>query len=114
MRAWKPAVKGTAGSRKRSGPRSSSRGPLGGPRPHHFAGLGYTQENWAKLHEDLLRIGRQGAAVLGKFSRFGNKYEVPAILTGPASRSAAVLTVWIVRHGEETPRLVTVTPGDQP
>ena len=88
--------------------------PVGRFKAVFFAGLGYTPENWAKLHEDLLRIGRQGAAVQGKFSRFGNKYEVPAILTGPASRSAAVLTVWIIRHGEETPRLVTVTPGDQP
>ena len=87
--------------------------PVGRFKAVFFAGLGYTQENWAKLHEDLLQIGQHGAAVQGKFSRFGNKFEVPAILTGPTGRSAAVLTVWIVRHGEDTPRLVTVTPGDQ-
>ena len=55
-----------------------------------------------------------GEAARGKFSRFGNKYEVPAIRTGPSGRSAAVLTVWIVRHGEDRPRLVTAMPGDTP
>ena len=79
-----------------------------------FSVLGYTDENWAELQRDLLRIAAEGEAVQGKFSRFGNKYEVPAILTGPSGRSAAVLTVWIVRHGEEIPRLVTAMPGDKP
>jgi hypothetical protein len=77
-----------------------------------FAALGYTEENWPELQRDLLQIAERGDATHGKFSRFGNKYEVPAILTGPAGRSAAILTVWIVRHGEQIPRLVSAMPGD--
>lgn len=88
--------------------------PVGRFKAAFFSVLGYTDENWAELQRDLLRIAADGEAVQGKFSRFGNKYEVPAILTGPSGRSAAVLTVWIVRHGEEIPRLVTAMPGDKP
>jgi hypothetical protein len=36
---------------------------------------------------------------------------VDAMLQGPAGRSAHVVSVWIVRHGEEFPRLVTAYPG---
>jgi hypothetical protein len=88
--------------------------PVGRFKAAFFSVLGYTDENWAELQRDLLRIAADSEAVQGKLSRFGNKYEVPAILTGPSGRSAAVLTVWIVRHGEEIPRLVTAMPGDKP
>jgi hypothetical protein len=37
------------------------------------------------------------------------KYEVPAILTGPAGRELSVLTVWLVRRVEDFPRF---TPPD--
>jgi hypothetical protein len=88
--------------------------PVGRFKAAFFSLLGYTDEKWPELQRDLLQIAVRGDAVQGKFSRFGNKYEVPAILTGPSGRSAAVLTVWIVRHGEEIPRLVTAMPGDKP
>lgn len=87
--------------------------PVGRFKAVFFAGLGYREANWAELQRDLLAIARRDAAVQGRFSRFGNKYEVTAILTGPSGRSAAVLTVWIVRHGEEILRLVTAMPGDK-
>ena len=92
----------------------SSTHPVGRFKAVFFATLGYTGENWAELQRDLLQIAVLGEATHGKFSRFGNKYEVPAILTGPSGRSAAVLSVWIVRHGEQVPRLVTAMPGDSP
>jgi len=88
--------------------------PVGRFKAAFFAVLGYTDENWPELQRDLQTIAQTGEAVQGKFSRFGNKFEVPAILTGPSGRSASVLTVWIIRHGEQTPRLVTATPGDAP
>jgi hypothetical protein len=88
--------------------------PVGRFKAAFFATLGYTVANWPELQRDLLQIAELGDATQGQFSRFGNKYEVPAILTGPAGRSAAILTVWIVRHGEQVPRLVTAMPGDGP
>jgi hypothetical protein len=88
--------------------------PVGRFKAVFFAALGYTDENWVELQRDLLRIALQDAAVQGKFSRFGNKYEVPARLTGPSGRSAAIVTVWMIRHGEAIPRLVTAMPGETP
>ena len=40
----------------------------------------------------------------------GRTYEVPAILTGPAGRQIAVLTVWLVRRSEDFPRFITAYP----
>ena len=79
-----------------------------------FAALGYTQENWTDLARDLLTLASKEEGIQGKFSRFGNKYEISGRLEGPSGRSAQVLTVWIVRHGEEFPRFVTAMPGDKP
>lgn len=45
-------------------------------------------------------------------SDFGQKYGVNGILRGPSGREAAVTTIWIVKNGEDFPRLVTVYPGD--
>jgi hypothetical protein len=45
-------------------------------------------------------------------STFGQKYEVNGILRGPSGREARVTTIWIVKNGEDFPRLVTVYPGD--
>lgn len=58
-----------------------------------FAALGYTQENWPDLERDLRLLASEQEGAQGKFSRFGNKYEVSGILTGPIGRSAHVLTV---------------------
>jgi hypothetical protein len=51
-------------------------------------------------------------AVERQWSAFGQKYEVDGILRGPSGREARVTTIWIVKNGEDFPRLVTVYPGD--
>jgi len=43
-------------------------------------------------------------------TRYGQKYEIRATLVGPANRSAGVVSVWIVRAGENVPRFVTAYP----
>jgi hypothetical protein len=78
-----------------------------------FALLGYSQGNCSDLERDLLKIASDGQGAHGKFSRFGNKYEVSGMLTGPLGRSANVLTVWIVLHNEDFPRFVTAMPGNR-
>lgn len=87
--------------------------PVGRYKAAFFSALGYTEDHWEELQRDLLEIATADAAVPGRFSRYGSKFEVPAMLKGPSGRSAAVLTVWIVRHGEQAPRLVTAMPGEQ-
>ena len=44
-------------------------------------------------------------------TRHGMVYEIRAILRGPSGTSAGLVSVWIVRHGETHPTLVTAYPG---
>jgi hypothetical protein len=41
---------------------------------------------------------------------YGQKYSIRATLVGPSGSSADVVSVWIVRTGEELPRFVTAYP----
>jgi len=45
----------------------------------------------------------------GKPSAFGEKYEIRGELRGPVDR-VVVRSIWIVRHGESAPRLITLIP----
>ena len=77
-----------------------------------FSGMGYSRQDWRQLQMDILQIARSGVAVERQMSPFGQKYEVNGILRGPSGREARVTTIWIVKSGEDFPRLVTVYPGD--
>jgi hypothetical protein len=90
----------------------SSTHPVGRLKAAFFIGLGYRAEDWAGLHKDLLDVALVDAVTPGRFTRYGNKYEIRATLKGPSGRSAMVLTVWIVRHGEDFPRFITAFPDD--
>ncbi|MGQ0733320.1 MAG: DUF6883 domain-containing protein [Acidobacteriota bacterium] len=43
---------------------------------------------------------------------FGQPFTIRAILKGPTGRSAAVVSVWLLRVGEAQPRFMTAYPGD--
>ena len=79
-----------------------------------FTRLGYQVEDWRRLHKDLLEMAQTDAATAGRFTRYGNKYELRASLKGPSGRSAMVVTIWMVRHGEDFPRFITAFPHDAP
>ena len=91
----------------------SSAHPVGRFKAPFFTRLGYGQANWLELQRDLARFALSASAVPGQASRFGTKYEVSAILRGPSGRSATVVTVWMVRTGDDAPRLVTAYPGER-
>jgi NADPH-dependent 7-cyano-7-deazaguanine reductase QueF-like protein len=63
---------------------------------------------------DMQNAALLDTASLGRFTRYGNKYDLRATLNEPSGRSANVLTVGIVRHGEEFPRFITAFPDDEP
>jgi hypothetical protein len=77
-----------------------------------FARLGFTPESWKSLEVELMRLASEEEAELGEETAFGRKYVVRGTITGPMGASAEVLSVWIVLHGEQTPRLVTIYPED--
>lgn len=91
----------------------SSTHPVGRFKASFFARLGYGQANWLELQRDLARLALSDGAAPGQASRFGTKFEVSDILQGPSGRTATVVTVWMVRTGDDAPRLVTAYPGER-
>ena len=88
--------------------------PVGRGKARFFAALGFSGADWPLLRDALLALVRDGEAVAGEVTVFGQKYTVRGTVRGPGGRSAAVVTAWIVRRGESTPRFVTAYPGEAP
>jgi Domain of unknown function (DUF6883) len=84
--------------------------PVGRFKARFFAGLGFDSENWSTLQGELRQVAARGEAQLVQESMFGRKYLVLGTVTGPKGRTAEVATIWIIRSGDDTPRLVTVYP----
>ena len=76
-----------------------------------FNALGYRADEWETLANDLLAFAAGEAQAVGE-TEFGTKYEIRGEITGPAGRSAAIVTAWIVLKGEEVARFVSAYPGD--
>ena len=76
--------------------------------------LGYAQEQWQRLEADLRAQHLLQEAQPATTSSYGQKYEIRAILTGVAGRSAEVVSVWIILAGEDAPRFVAAYPGGTP
>jgi hypothetical protein len=87
--------------------------PVGRFKAVFFHALGYSRENWTELLRDLSQTCRSKEASLGESTEYGQKYEVKATLRGPSGREGRVVTIWIVRRGEERPRFVTAYPGEK-
>jgi len=85
--------------------------PVGRFKAPFFAALGYTQDNWSQLGQDLREqhLGRD--AEPGDLTQYGQKYRIAAEIRGPSGRTAIVVSVWIVLEGEDFPRFVTAHPG---
>lgn len=81
--------------------------PVGRAKARFFVALGFGRDRWSLLRDALLHVARDGEAESGETTVFGHKYAVRGIVRGPAGRTAAVLTAWILLHGEDTPRLVS-------
>lgn len=86
--------------------------PVGCNKARFFAALGFTRAAWPALWRTLLSIAHEGEAVPGAETPFGRKYEIHATIIGPSGKPARVVTVWMIRDGEDFPRLVTAYPGD--
>ena len=85
--------------------------PVGRFKAILFLALGYTQENWEELRNDLLAIARTGHATPAEPSMYGQKYEVSGKLTGPNGRVGNFKTIWLVESEASAPRFLTAYPG---
>ena len=84
--------------------------PVGRFKAVVFTALGYSQEDWPRLREDLLRHGRSGQARLAEATAYGQKYLVSATLTGPNGRTGRFVSVWLVEPESSAPRFLTAYP----
>jgi hypothetical protein len=80
--------------------------PLGGHKARVFASaLGLTAADAHELEQALLSAARHNPATPGAADRFGQRYVVDFEMHR-AGRRAVVRSAWIVRVGEDRPRLI--------
>ena len=68
--------------------------------------VGVTVHDADLLLAALRNAALTGAASVGRSDKYGQRYTIDFEYTGPAG-AATIRSVWIVRTGEEIPRLVT-------
>jgi len=86
--------------------------PTGQFKAAFFRSLGYRQVHWRQLEKDLRSI-LENDATLGESTEYGQKFEIKGCITGPAGKSAWLVTAWIILAGQEIPRFITAFPGDK-
>lgn len=90
----------------------SRKHPVGRAKAAFFLALGYASEDWRQLEADIRGQHLTHDATREELTRYGQKYVIRATLVGPLGRSAEVVSVWVVRTGEEFPRFLTAYPED--
>ncbi len=86
--------------------------PDGGSKAAVLAHAGFSADRPEELEHALRSEHLSLAAQKGKPSAYGEKHEIVGPLTGPAGR-VMVRSIWMVRHGEHVPRLITLIPENQ-
>jgi hypothetical protein len=84
--------------------------PVGRFKARFFGSIGFPPEAWSGFVNALQRLAAEGEARVLEDSEYGQKYAVRGEISGPGSRPAEVESVWIIRAGDDKPRLVTVYP----
>lgn len=85
--------------------------------PHHQRGrhkarvfankLGLTIERAALLQQALLDAARNEEAVTTERDNYGQRYLIDFTMSGPAGQQVMIRSGWIIRRGEDFPRLTT-------
>ena len=86
--------------------------PPGGPKAAFFESFGFEMDRWEELRDRLLAHAQTYAAVATDATPYGQVYEVNGRLLTPDGRNPIVLVVWMIRVGEDFPRLVTAVPSE--
>lgn len=85
--------------------------PDGASKARVLAHAGFDPAWPDELEQALREQHLSGDAREGMKSPFGTKYEITASLTGPTG-TVIVTSVWMIRHEETFPRLITLVPGE--
>jgi hypothetical protein len=84
--------------------------PVGRFKAAFFLRLGYSADGWNQLEADFRRQHLSRDASPDAPTPYGQKYVIRATLVGPSGRSATIVSVWVIRRGEDMPRFVTAYP----
>jgi hypothetical protein len=85
--------------------------PIGRFKAAFFSRLGFVQDQWEQLERELRRHAKSGRVDASPRSEYGQKYVVRGEMRGPLGQNAEMVSVWILRDGDEAPRFVTAYPG---
>ena len=89
----------------------SSAHPVGRFKAAFFYSLGYRRERWEELERDLREQHLSLDVDRVEETPYGRKYKIEGPLVGPNGKKARVVSIWIVRRGEDFPRFVTAYPA---
>jgi hypothetical protein len=85
--------------------------PIGRYKARFFATLGYTEANWRHLEADLRAQHLSLEPESMSENAYGRKFLIRGAMSGPSSTRSQLVSVWIIRHGEDAPRFVTAYRG---
>ena len=69
--------------------------------------LGFTSEHADVLRGELLTVAATADAQAAGSDRYGDRYVIDSPVKGPNGASAVVRSSWIIRRGENVPRLTS-------
>lgn len=84
---------------------------LGGAKAVFFERFGFSAADWMRFRDAVLAHARDNDVHHSYDARHGRVYDIVGPLTSPDGRNPLVLVVWMIRSGEDRPRLVTVVPS---
>jgi hypothetical protein len=84
--------------------------PIGRFKAVLFQGMGYTQENWEQLIDDIRLYHLPLDAKPIEKSKYGQKYIIGGLIKGPNGKIVIFRSIWIILEGEDIPRLITIYP----
>ena len=84
----------------------------GAPKAAFFESFGFTPARPAELSDAVRAHAHNHDIARIETTSHGTIDEVHGPLETPSGRNLFVLVVWIVRHGETFPRLVTAVPSE--
>jgi hypothetical protein len=85
--------------------------PFGRAKATLFMRFRFVPENWQRLRDALAMHAGNNEFATSMTRRHGVMYEVVGPLYTPDGRNPRVRVAWMIRHGEDLPRLVTAVPA---
>jgi hypothetical protein len=83
----------------------------GGPKAAFLLGFGFELADWKALRIALLEHARTRDVVRKRVTIFGDIFEVVGELSTPDGRNPTIKSVWMIDHGSDAPRLITLIPS---